>query len=114
ANIIVGNMPEVVPGTTVPHPLGGFLAAWAKVSVPELKTTEPVDLQQLVADSGRMVFLINWEMHAASVELSLPLDRAPRLVREVTNGQQVAASGNRIQISTQVPAQGVKVYRIDY
>jgi beta-galactosidase len=114
ANIIVGNMPEVVPGTTVPHPLGGFLAAWAKLSVPELKTTEPVDLQQLVADSGRMVFLINWETRAASVELSLPLDRVPRLVREVTNGQQVAASGNRIQIRTQVPAQGVKVYRIDY
>ena len=61
-----------------------------------------------------MVFLINWQTRAASVELSLPLDKASRLIREITNGQQVAANGSKVQIRTEVPAQGLKVYRIDY
>jgi hypothetical protein len=48
------------------------------------------------------------------VDLSLPLDKAPRLIREITNGQPIAANGSKVQIRTEVPAQGLKVYRIDY
>jgi beta-galactosidase len=113
ANIVVGNLPsDRAAGGK--HPLGGFLAEWAGVSSPELKTTAPIDLQQLVADSGRMVFLLNWETRPAKVQLTLPLDKAPRQVREITSGQPLAGAGARLQIDTEVPAQGVRVYRIDY
>ncbi len=114
ANIIVGNMPGTGPAKTALHPLGGFLAAWAKLSVPDLKSSEPLDLQQLVADTGRMVFLMNWETSDANVELSLPLDQPARLVREITGGERVPVAGTTLRIRTEVPAQGVKVYRIDY
>jgi ABC-type transporter Mla MlaB component len=79
-----------------------------------LKATAPIDLQQVVADSGRMVFLINWEERAANVELIVPLEKAPRQVREITTGKELAAAGAQVQIHTEVPAQAVRVYRIDY
>jgi beta-galactosidase len=113
ANIVVGSMPgsERTAGF---HPLGGLLAEWAGVRAPEMKTTAPVDLQQLESDSGRMVFLMNWEAQAARVDLKLPLDKAAKRVRETTTGRALAATGNRLEIQTEVPAQGVRVYRIDY
>ncbi|HEY2016235.1 MAG TPA: beta-galactosidase trimerization domain-containing protein, partial [Bryobacteraceae bacterium] len=115
ANIVVGNLPAPAnqAGAGL-HPLGGFLASWAGLSVPELKTTSPIDLEQLVADSGRMVFLFNWEARPARVELTVPLDKSPKQVREITTGQTVSAGTARVQINTDVPALGLRVYRIDY
>jgi beta-galactosidase len=112
ANIVVGNMPGNA-GTDL-HPLGKFLAQWAGLAVPELKTSSPVDLQQLVADSGRMVFFINWGAAPAKIAFSLPLDKAPKKVREITTGRQMAATGMQVRIDAEVPAGGVRVYRIDY
>ena len=113
ANIVVGSLPT--EGRNGPHPLGGFLASWAGLSLPELKTSVPVDVQQLVTDSGRMVFLINWEDRAADVDLTVPLEKAPRQVREITSGKSLAPGGGaRVQIRGEVPAQAVRVYRIDY
>ena len=115
SNIVVGNMPASPEARAAGlHPLGGYLAAWAGVSAPELKTSGPIDLQQLVADSGRMVFLINWETAAAKVELSLRLEKAARRVSEVTTGQAAGAGGMQVRIEAEVPAQGVRVYRVDY
>jgi beta-galactosidase len=112
ANIVVGNMPGSA-GIDL-HPLGKFLAEWAGLAAPELKTSSPVDLEQLVADSGRMVFFINWGAAPAKIAFSLPLDKAPRQVREITTGRQLAAAGKQVRIDAEVPAQGVRVYRIDY
>jgi beta-galactosidase len=116
ANIVVGSMPARISHATDAglHPLGGFLAAWAGVSLPELRTSAPVDLQQLVADSGRMVFLMNWGTQAAKLELTVTLDKAPKQVREITTGQTLPGARARAQIAVEVPAQGVRVYRIDY
>ena len=61
-----------------------------------------------------MVFLMNWGTRDANVELGLPLDRPARQVREITGGERISASGTTLRIRTAVPAQGVKVYRIDY
>jgi beta-galactosidase len=111
ANIIVGNMPGQERAGL--HPLGGFLASWAGVTLPDLKTTAPVDVQQLVTDSGRMVFVMNWETQPTKIDLTLPLERAPRQVREITTGESVAAA-NPLRIVGEAPAQAVRVYRIDY
>lgn len=116
ANIVVGNLPGPVDqgkGAAL-HPLGAFLSQWAGVSPPELKTSIPVDLQQLVADSGRMVFLLNWESQPAKVDLTLRLDKAANQVREITSGRTLPAAGTALRIQAEVPAQGVLVYRIDY
>jgi beta-galactosidase len=115
ANIIVGNLPaDASQSKAGLHPLTGFLATWAGISVPELKSTGPVDLQQLVAESGRMVFLVNWESRPAAVDLTVQIEKAPKLIREVTTGQTIAAGAARVQIKTEVPAQAVRIYRIDY
>jgi beta-galactosidase len=116
ANIVVGTMPAPAdPGKAAGlHPLGGFLAKWAGVSPPDLKTSAPIDLQQLVADSGRMVFLLNWGTEAAKVDLTLPLGRTPKQVFEVARGRIAAAGGDPLRIQAEVPAQGVLVYRVDY
>src|ERR1017187_10305836 len=114
ANIVVGSIPAEGRSAGL-HPLGGFLASWAGLSLPELKSSVPIDLEQLVADSGRLVFLINWEDRAANLDLAVPLDKAPKHVREVTGGQSLPAGGGaRVQIHAEVPAQAVRVYRIDY
>lgn len=112
ANIVVGSLPG--QAAAKPHPLGGFLAQWAGVSLPDLKTTAPIDLQQLVADSGRLLFLINWETRPADVQLTLPLDKPAKQVREIITDQPLAASGTPLQIHVAVPSEDVRVYRIDY
>lgn len=105
ANIVVGAMEGPVRGQ---NPLGALLAAWANVAEPDLKTTIPVDLQELDADHGRMIFLINWETRPARVDLGIP---AAKQVREITTGATVPAS---TRIRAEVPAQSVRVYRLDY
>jgi len=113
SNIVTGNLPGTASAAGL-HPLGGFLADWAGVPLPELRTSAPVDLQQLVADTGRMVFIMNWGSEAAKLELTVPLDKAPRRVREITTGQTLPGSRARVVIAGEVPPQGVRVYRIDY
>jgi hypothetical protein len=112
ANIVVGNLPgdRAANGR---HPLGGFLAEWAGVSLPDFKTSALIDLQQPIAPSGRMVFLVNWGTQPAKLELTLPPGRPPRQVRELTRGQ-VLAAGDPLRIQAEVPGRGVLVYRIDY
>jgi beta-galactosidase len=116
AGMMAGNMPaQASQGRPARlHPLSGFLTSWAGVSMPELKPTAPIDIEQLIADSGRMVFLLNWGTQPVKLELTLPLDQAPKQVREITTGQTLAGARAQLQIDTEVPSQGVRVYRIDY
>ena len=114
ANIVVGSLPASgAPKPAGLNPLGGFLLSWAGVSVPALKTSGPVDVQQLVADSGSMVFLINWQPRTAKVDLTVPLGKPPKQVREIITGQTLAVASGA-HISTEVPAMGVRVFRFDY
>jgi beta-galactosidase len=115
ANIVVGNVaPASGAKPAALHPLGGFLLSWAGVTPPELKCNAALDLQQLVTDSGRMLFLINWETQPAGFELAVSLEKPARQVHEVTTGDTVAGTGSRIAIRGEVPAQGIRVFRIDY
>jgi beta-galactosidase len=104
SNIVVGNLPGAVARQ---HPLGEFLMAWAGLAPPDLKTSVPIDFQELDTDTGRLLFLINWDTRPARVEVGLP---PAKRVREITTG--TAMNGTRI--AGEVPAQGVLVYRVDY
>jgi beta-galactosidase GanA len=104
ANIVVGSM----PGERTKSPLGGILMEWAGVKGPELKSSSPVDLQQLVAAAGRMVFLVNWGTVVATFDLTL--ESLPGSIREITTGREMPKSQH---IQDEVPAQGVRVYRVD-
>jgi hypothetical protein len=95
-------------GERAKSPLGGILMEWAGVKAPELKTSAPLDLQQLMAASGRMVFLVNWGTAPAKFELTL--EALPGTVREITTGREMPKS-QRIQ--DEVPPQGVRVYRVE-
>jgi hypothetical protein len=74
-----------------------------------LKSSSALDLQELVGPSGRMVFLVNWGTAAAKFDLTL--EAAPKAVREITTGRELAKSQ---RIEDEVPAQGVRVYRLEY
>jgi beta-galactosidase GanA len=105
SNIVVGSM----PGEHARSALGGILMEWASVKGPELKSSSALDLQELVGPSGRMVFLVNWGTAAAKFDLTL--EAAPKAVREITTGRELAKSQ---RIEDEVPAQGVRVYRLEY
>ena len=115
ANIVVGNLAQEnsAKGAGL-HPLGAFLLSWAGIAPAGLNSGRPLDFQQLVADSGRMLFLINWETQPAPFELTVPLDRPARRIREITTGAPVAGTGASITIHGEVPAQSTRVYRVDY
>lgn len=112
ANIVVGNLPGDRGITAGPHPLGKVLAEWAGLSLLELKASVPIDVQQLIAPAGRMVFLVNWGLQAAEVELTVPLERPAQRVREISSGR-VLDAGAPLHIQVEVPSQGVRIYRVD-
>ncbi len=104
SNIIVGS----VEGAAVQgNPLGAFLAKWAGLALPNLKTGAPVDLRELDADGGRFLFRVNWETRPARIDLAT--GRAKR-VREIATGRDLPANG---RIQDEVPAGGVRVYRLE-
>jgi len=107
SNIVVGNLPGAVRQQ---HPLGTFLSEWAGLTLPDLKTSAPIDFRELDADTGRLLFLINWETQPAHVQLAVPPARS---VREVIAGATTDLA-NGAHIRVEVPAQGVRIYRVDY
>ena len=100
--------------TVAMHPLGGILARWAGLHTPGLKASALVELREMEAAKGRVVFLFNHGEKAAEVEFAEELGSAATRVREIVTGQTVKASGTGFQVKTEIPAQAVRVYRIDY
>jgi hypothetical protein len=63
---------------------------------------------------GDLVLLFNHGPRPAQVDYELPLGREVRAVREIVAGATLApAAGARLRIATEVPAESVRVYRID-
>jgi beta-galactosidase len=96
------------------HPLGGILARWSGLQAPELKTPGLVELREMEAANGKLVFLFNHGEKVAEVEFAEQLEHSARRVQEIVKGESVMMSGRRFQVKTKVPGQSVKIYRIDY
>ncbi len=107
-----GQWNEAKPATM--HPLGGILAKWAGLREPGLKAPTLVELRVMEAEKGSFVFLFNHGEKMAEVEFAGELARPAVSVREIMTGEASKAEGKRFAVKTEVPAQSVRVYRINY
>jgi beta-galactosidase len=98
----------------VMNPLGAILADWAGLSKPNFRAPALVELRQMSAPNGRFVFFFNHRDAPASVEFSRPLEKPASAIREITTGGQLRITGNTLDLKAEIPAQSVRVYRIDY
>ncbi|UWZ85051.1 beta-galactosidase [Occallatibacter riparius] len=96
------------------HPLGDILANWAGLSRPQLDAPPLVELREMKAPQGRVVFLFNHGDKAARVQFARELEKPAKAVREIATGATVPADGSHLRITAEVPPGSVGVYRIDY
>ena len=96
------------------HPLGGILAKWAGLTEPELKAPELVELREMESRVGKFVFFFNHGDKDAEVEFAEELERSAANVREIVTGDNTKSEGKRFAAKAKVPAQAVRIYRIDY
>ncbi|HWR15361.1 MAG TPA: beta-galactosidase [Terriglobales bacterium] len=96
------------------NPLGGLLAQWAGLSSPKLQAPALLELRQMTADKGRLVFLFNHANTPAQVTFERTLEKPATAVREIVSGEKVNASGTNLQLKAEVPGESVRIYRIDF
>ena len=108
----VGQSNEAKP--VAMHPLGEILVKWAGLAAPELTAPPLVELREMDCAKGHLVFLFNHSGEAAQVEFAENLPRPASAVQEIVTGKRGEPSGKRFGVNTQVPAQAVRIYRIDY
>jgi beta-galactosidase len=96
------------------HPLAGLLARWAGVSRPKLQAPGLLELRQMYAPKGRWVFFFNHADKPASVEFARVLERPGSGIREIVTGEKISSAGRRLNLKAEVPAQSVRIYRIDF
>jgi len=96
------------------HPLADALVEWAGLTRPALRASAFVELRRLTAPGGEFVFLFNHGAQPAEVECTIPLRGTPKRVREITRTESVPVDGSVFAARIVVPAETVRVYRIDY
>jgi beta-galactosidase len=97
------------------HPLGAIFAKWAGLATPDLKAPALVELREMDADNGHFVFLFNHSEQFAHIEFTEPLEKPATRVQEIVfGGDTPKPAGKQFATRTDVPAQEVKIYRIDY
>ncbi len=96
------------------HPLGGILAKWAGLDVPNLKAPALVELREMQSPAAHVVFLFNHGGSPAPVDFSETLPRPATRVRELISGENRKQQGNNFSVKIEIPPQAVKIYRIDY
>lgn len=96
------------------HPLGTILAEWAGLSEPKLKAPALVELRQMSSPQGRLVLFFNHSNKASDVDFQCPLEKSARSITELLTAQKIQAVGSRFDVKAVIPADGVRVYRIDY
>jgi beta-galactosidase len=96
------------------HPLAEILSAWAGLSHADLKAPPSLELRQMESAQGRWVFFFNHADQSAAVEFRRGLGKAATRIQEVTTGVTIPTTGAALQLKAEVPAQSVRVYRIDY
>ena len=97
------------------HPLAGFLARWANLSEPELHAPGLLEIRQMYApQKGRWVFLFNHADKPASVHFVRSLERPASGIREIVTGQKISPAGANLDLRSEVPAESVRIYRIDF
>lgn len=96
------------------HPLAGLLAQWAGLSKPKLRAPERLELRQMYAPKGRLVFFFNHAEEPASVEFARTLEKPASRIWEITSGQEVTPAGTDLNLKAEIPAERVRIYRIEF
>ena len=96
------------------HPLAGILARWAGLSQPKLRAPRFLELRQMYSPNGRWVFFFNYADKPAAADFTRLLERPASRIREIMTGQEVAPTGANLNLKADVPAQSVRIYRIDF
>lgn len=96
------------------HPLAGLLRRWAGLSEPNLRSPKLLELRQMNAPNGRWVFFFNHADKPASVEFTRALEKPTSRIREIMTGQELAHTGTDLNLKAVVPAESVRIYRIDF
>lgn len=109
---LAGEFNEQKPVVT--HPLGGILAKWAGLQMPELTAPSLLELREMEGPEGKFVFLFNHGYEVAEVEFIEKLQLPPARVREIIDGKSLATTGKTLHVRAKVPAQAVRIFRIDY
>jgi beta-galactosidase len=95
------------------HPLAGLLADWAAVKRPQLTSAAFVELQRMFSNSGELIFFFNHGSAPSHVNYTTSLAGPPKKVMEIMTGE-THQSGVQFKIDAEIPAETVRVYRIDY
>jgi hypothetical protein len=69
---------------------------------------------EMESPEGGLVFFFNHGEKDAEVEFAEELERPAASVRKIVTGEMRKAEGKRFAVKTEVPAQTVRIYRIDY
>ncbi|HLZ41068.1 MAG TPA: beta-galactosidase [Candidatus Sulfotelmatobacter sp.] len=96
------------------HPLAAILARWAGLSELKLRAPASVELRQMVVPKGRWIFFFNHAEKPAPIEFSRILEKSAARVREIVTGQKISFTGTNLALKTEIPAESVRIYRIDY
>lgn len=96
------------------HPLGEILIQWAGLTTPNLKAPALVELREMDAPKGHLVFLFNHGENAARVDFAEELEKPAATVREIISGSAQPANGKQFAVKTEVAPHAVKIYRVDF
>jgi beta-galactosidase len=96
------------------HPLLELLANWSGLSTPKLQAPTRIELRQMHAPKGRLVFLFNHGEEAAQVEFTRTLEKPASAIHEIVTGQAQQPALSTFTVRTELLPQSVKIYRIDY
>lgn len=81
--------------------------------IAQLQAPPLVELRQMRALQGRLLFHFNHGEAPARVVFSRALERPAKSVREISTGARVPAEGMHLRVEADVPAHSVRIYRID-
>jgi beta-galactosidase len=96
------------------HPLGGILAQWAGLTVPDLRAPALIELRRMRSAKGQFLFLFNHGEKVAQVAFTEELERPAVVAREIISGEKQMAEGRKFSVATEIPPQAVRIYRIEY
>jgi beta-galactosidase len=95
------------------HPLGDFLTQWAGLTKPKMEAPAGVEVQRMVSDKGEMLFFFNHSDKPVRVAYAIVAARSVSRISEVAGTLPSAGVGSAA-LNFEMPAQGVRVYRMDY
>jgi len=96
------------------HPLAQILMEWASLSQPKLDAPPLLELREMNAPRGRLIFFFNHSDRNASADFRRDLEKPASGIREIMTGEKIVTTGNRLLLRAEVPAQSVRIYRIDF